>query len=241
MNERNLTMTHFCRTPLTGIRLAGCTLIALLGIASQSAVAADTATASATAFDTELRAIAQEWAAAKYQTEARTQREAAFAALIDHSARFSAAHPDRAEAVAWEGIVLSTYAGEVGALSAMKYAKAARQALERAEALDGSALSGGIYSSLGTLYFKVPGGLLGFGDDARARQYFEKALAVDAGNIDTNYFYAEFMLDQGNARAAVVALNRALATPADPARPVFENGRRAEIRTLLAKAERAAS
>lgn len=192
-------------------------------------------------FDSALASIEAEWAAAKYETADKQARDAAFQVLIEHAGNFARAYPDRAEAIAWEGIVLSTYAGEVSALSAMKYAKAARDALLRAERLDATALRGGIYSSLGTLYFKVPGGLLGFGDDDQAMAYFEKALAIDASNIDTNYFYAQFMLDQGDPATAVTALNRALAAPANPARPVFEAGRREEIRALLAEASRKVS
>jgi tetratricopeptide (TPR) repeat protein len=215
-------------------RIVPLALLAAMGLIASPGYSADNG------FDSGLASIEAEWAAAKYETSDKHARDAAFQALIEHAATFAQAYPDRAEAVAWEGIVLSTYAGEVSALSAMKYAKAARDALLRAERLDATALDGGIYASLGTLYFKVPGGLLGFGDDDQAKDYFEKALAADASNIDTNYFYAQFMLDQGDAATAVTALNRALATPADPNRPVFEAGRREEIRTLLAEATRKA-
>ena len=81
-------------------------------------------------FGEELAAVQNEWATANYET-ADKQRGEAFAALVTHAGQFRARYPERAEAVAWEGIVLSTYAGEVGAMSAMKYAKAARAALEQ--------------------------------------------------------------------------------------------------------------
>jgi tetratricopeptide (TPR) repeat protein len=180
-----------------------------------------------------LAGIQNEWAIAKYQTPDKAARGAAFSALLKHASEFSAQYPDRAEAFAWEGIVLSTYAGEVSAMSAMKYAKAARAALERAESLDASALAGGVYASLGALYSKVPGGLIGFGDDKRAAEYFHKALAVDGDNIDNNFFYGEFLLDQGDYAGARIVLEHALAAPAVAERPVFDAGRRAEIRDLL--------
>ena len=199
------------------------------------------APAFADGFDDGLAAIQNEWAVAKYQTTDKLARGDAFFKLLKHAGEFSAQYPDRAEALAWEGIVLSTYAGEVSALSAMKYAKAARAALERAEALDAAALAGGVYASLGALYSKVPGGIMGFGDDELAAEYFEKALAVDADNIDNNFFYGEFLLDQGdNARARTV-LEHALAAPPVADRPVFDAGRRAEIRALLDAARRKTS
>jgi tetratricopeptide (TPR) repeat protein len=188
-----------------------------------------------------LAAIQQEWAVANYQTTAGSARSDAFAALVEHATAFSEKYPTRVEAVAWEGIVLSTYAGEVSAFSAMKYAKAARAALERAEKLDATALAGGIYASLGALYSKVPGGLMGFGDDERAAQYFEKALTVDPDNIDNNYFFGEFLLDQGEYARARAVLEHALAAPTATDRPVFDAGRRQEIRALLSTAERKVS
>jgi len=181
--------------------------------------------------------IQNEWDTANYQT-ADKARDDAFSVLVEHAAAFRTQYPDRAEAVAWEGIVLSTYAGEVSALSAMKYAKAARAALERAESLDATALEGGIYASLGALYSKVPGGFMGFGDDDLAAEYFQKALAVNAANIDNNYFYGEFLLDQGKYAEAKRALEHALAAPAVAERPVFDTGRRNDIRKLLAVADR---
>jgi len=184
-----------------------------------------------------LAAIQNEWAAANYQSADET-RSAAFAALVEHAAAFRERYPSRAEALAWEGIVLSTYAGEVSAMSAMKYAKAARAALEKAEKADATALAGGIYASLGALYSKVPGGIIGFGDDELAAQYFTKALAVDANNLDNNFFYGEFLIDQGDYARARTVLEHALAAPTVADRPVFDAGRRAEIRELLAVAER---
>jgi tetratricopeptide (TPR) repeat protein len=196
------------------------------------------APAFADGFDDGLAAVQNEWAVAKYQTTEKAARSDAFLAVVKHAAELSAQHPDRAEALAWEGIVLSTYAGEVSAMSAMKYAKAARAALEKAEALDATALDGGVYASLGALYSKVPGGIIGFGDDKLAAQYFEKALAVDADNIDNNFFYGEFLLDQGDYARARTVLEHALAAPPVAARPVFDAGRRAEIRSLLDIAHR---
>ena len=207
--------------------------LAIIGIAASFAALPS----YADDFGEELAAVQNEWATANYET-ADKQRGEAFAALVTHAGQFRARYPERAEAVAWEGIVLSTYAGEVGAMSAMKYAKAARAALEQAEKLDPTALSGGIYASLGALYSKVPGGFMGFGDDTLAAQYFAKALAVDPDNIDNNFFYGEFLVDQGAYGRARTVLEHALAAPTVADRPVFDAGRRKEIRALLAVAER---
>jgi tetratricopeptide (TPR) repeat protein len=209
---------------------------AILGTAALFAAAP----AFADEFDDGLASIQQEWAVANYRATGDA-RDDAFAALVSRATAFSSQYPTRAEALAWEGIVLSTYAGEVSAMGAMKYAKAARAALERAEKLDATALEGGVFASLGALYSKVPGGIIGFGDDARAAEYFAKALAVNPDNIDNNFFYGEFLLDQGEYARARTVLEHALAAPAAADRPVFDAGRREEIRALLAVAQRKAS
>jgi Tfp pilus assembly protein PilF len=84
----------------------------------------------------------------------------------------------------------------------------------------------------------VPGGFIGFGDDALAARYFEKALAVDPDNINNNFFLGEFLLDQGDYARARAVLEHALAAPAVVDRPVLDAGRREEIRASPAVTER---
>jgi tetratricopeptide (TPR) repeat protein len=209
----------------------------LLSVLGLIAVAAPAATASGN-FAEELLSLQQEFDRASFGELGKGERKAAFAALVEHAADLSVRSPDRVEALAWNGIVLSAYAGEVSAISAMKYAKAARVALTEAEAMNPTALDGGIYASLGALYSKVPGGFVGFGDDQLATEYFAKALAVDSGNIDNNFFYAEFLLGQEQYTQALTVLQRALEAPASESRPLFDQGRRQAIRALIDSAER---
>jgi tetratricopeptide (TPR) repeat protein len=216
-----------------------------LGLAALTLTAASflagIAAADGQSFDDALLSIQHEFDQASFSGLTGSDRKDAFATLVEHAADFSARFPDRPEAVAWNGIVLSTYAGEVSAMSAMRYAKAARTALHEAESMAPESLDGGLYASLGALYSKVPGGMMGFGDDRLAAEYFVKALAVDPENIDSNFFYGEFLLEQEDYTSAIRVLERALAAPAVEARPLFDTGRRAEIRTLLASAEQHAS
>ena len=59
-----------------------------------------------------------------------------------------------------------------------------------------AALDGSAYTSLGTLYYKVPGFPIGFGDHKKARQLLEAALKVNPDGIDSNYFYGEYLFDE---------------------------------------------
>lgn len=207
------------------------TVIASISLAWAAGVSGTAAAGSA--FESELLSLQRDWAHANYEATGKKARRAAFEAVVDEAHALSERYPDEVAAVAWDGIVLSTYAGEVGAFGAMKVAKAALAQLQRAEAMDGDALDGGIYASLGALYSKVPGGFVGFGDDELAQTYFERALAVDPDGIDNNYFYGEFLIEHGDYRAALEVLNRALASAVNPDRPVFDAGRRAQIRELI--------
>lgn len=204
-----------------------------IAIAVASLAGAPYAGAASTDLNAELRAIQHEWATANFNTQGKKERRAAFEAVAEHAAAFAHDFPNAVEAIAWEGIVLSSYAGEVSAMSAMKYAKAALASLQRAESMAAEALAGGIYASLGALYSKVPGGFIGFGDDQIAEDYFVKALAVDAGNIDNNFFYGEYLAEHGRYEEALNLLQHALDSPTVIERPVFDAGRRSEIRTLI--------
>jgi tetratricopeptide (TPR) repeat protein len=194
-------------------------------------------TASADSFDDTLQDIQHRWAEANYRETGGAQKNA-FEALLQDARDFAAANPERAEARVWQGIVASTYAGVKGPFGAMSLAKEAREVLMKAEALDPKVLAGSVYTSLGTLYFKVPGGLIGFGDKDLARDYLEKALQENPDGIDPNYFYGEYLLEEKEYEAARSALLKAKNAPQRPDRPLADEGRQREIDTLLDKVNR---
>lgn len=210
------------------LALAG--VLALVGFATAPARAQD-------AFDADLKAVRDAWAQANYQTPA-DQRLAAFEKLVAQSAAFAARYPKRPEALIWDGIVLSTYAGVKGGLGALGPAKESRARFEAALALDENALDGSAHTSIGTLYHKVPGFPIAFGSDKKAREHMEKALKIAPNAIDPNYFYGEFLYDEGEYGKAMEHLQRALKAPPRPGREVADAGRRAEIEALMAKVKR---
>ncbi len=178
--------------------------------------------------------LQQEWAHIMYQLPADA-REEAMAALADRAGQEVAANPEDPELLIWRGIVLSTYAGEKGGLGALGLAKEARASLEQALKLDETALQGSAYTSLGSLYYKVPGWPIGFGSDKKAREYLERALALNPEGIDPNFFMGEFLYEQGEYQDAMRHLQTALRAPDRPGRPVADQGRRQEIRELVQK------
>ncbi|WP_343238485.1 hypothetical protein [Stenotrophomonas sp. 9(2022)] len=176
--------------------------------------------------------VRDRWAQINYQTP-KAQREAAFAALSKQAAQVRQAAPRDAGALIWEGIVLSSLAGEKGGMGALSLVKQARADFEAALKLDPQALDGAAYTSLGALYYQVPGWPLGFGDDDQARRMLKKGLDIDPNGIDANYFYGDFLRDQKEWAPAQAALQKAVTAPARPGREVADAGRRHEAEAKL--------
>ena len=175
------------------------------------------------------------WTVANYELQGKA-RKSAFAKLAEDAETVTRTFPQRADAWIWSGIITSTYAGVKGGIGALKLAKAARADLEKALAIDPQAMRGSAYTSLGTLYHKVPGWPLGFGDDKKAGELLRKALVLNPDGIDPNYFYGEYLLEKGDKEQARQYLLRARQAPPRPNRPLADQGRqRADVPRSAAK------
>jgi len=171
--------------------------------------------------------IQHEWAKANYSTPKAGQEEA-FKKLTEQGHQLSEKNGNAPEALIWEAIANAGYAKAKGGLGALKYAEKARDLLLAAEKTDPNALQGSIYTSLGSLYYKVPGWPIGFGDKKKAKAYLEKALQINPDGIDPNYFYADFLSERGEYEKAIRYYEKALAAPARPGREDADTGRKAE-------------
>ncbi len=178
--------------------------------------------------------LQRDWEVIRYQTPAG-EREKRFEALSAKAHQVSESFPGRSEPLVWEGIIVSSLAGEKGGLGALGLVKQAKAIYEQAIQIDDKALDGSAYNSLGVLYYKVPGWPLAFGDKDKARELLRKALAINPQGIDTNYFYGEYLVETKHAEEAVTYLERALQAPPRPGRQIADSGRRKEARTLLAR------
>jgi tetratricopeptide (TPR) repeat protein len=207
---------------------------ALAAILSTTLAAAPWTTAQAAPVDDAVAELQRDWEVIRYQTPA-AEREKRFESLATKAHQVTETHAGRSEPLVWEGIIVSSWAGEKGGLGALGLVKQAKAKYEQAIQIDAKALEGSAYNSLGVLYYKVPGWPLGFGDKAKAADLLQKALAINPTGIDPNFFYGEFLAENDRRDEALAYLEKALQAPARPGRQIADTGRREEIRTLIAK------
>lgn len=176
------------------------------------------------------------WAHVTYEVKGSSTQTKALDKLAKQAATVVARYPGKAEPLLWQGILTSEQANRANMFHKLALATKARDIIAKAYAIDPRAAQGGPAMSLGVLYYKVPGMPLAWGDDEKAGKLLKQALALDPDGLDANYFYGDFMLDQGNKAAARGYLQKALRAPHDASRPVWDAGRRREVRALLAQA-----
>lgn len=180
----------------------------------------------------DLASVQSGWAVATYQNTGE-RKVAALEGLMARSDAQVRQHPDSAELLIWNGIVKSSLAGAKGGLGALGLAKAAKKSLDQAISINGQALDGSAYTSLGTLYAKVPGWPVGFGDERKAETLLLKALQINPNGIDPNYFYADFLREQGDTAKARQYLLRARKAAPRSGRELADQGRQGEITAAL--------
>ncbi len=208
-------------------------------VAAAIVVAADAAWAgNDPALDAGLGHLEHRWAHIKYQVTDSDAQYQDYKALAAEAAALVRRYPTAAGPLIWNGIIVSSEAGVAGAFDALGLAGDARDMFVAAGKIDDRALHGAVPTSLGSLYYLVPGFPLGFGDDDKARRFLEQGVAIDPDGLDSNYFYGDFLARQGEYAKARGVLTRALAAPLHPDRPVWDAGRRREIRGLLARVDR---
>ena len=187
--------------------------------------------------ETTLENLQHDWSVCQYQTLA-AQKEGCFSGLSQRAHAASRASRDAsAPLLIWSAIIDSSWAGAKGGLGALSLVKQARSALEKANTIDPGALQGSAWTSLGALYYQVPGWPIGFGDKDKAREMLQKALAVNPDGIDPNYFYGDFLLKENQGAEAKRYLEKALSARPRPGREIADQGRRRDIAQDLARIE----
>jgi tetratricopeptide (TPR) repeat protein len=208
-------------------------MMAAMGLMAASAVADEV--------DDAILGLQHAWAQSNYKTS-DDQKEARFKMLVEQAEALSKQYPDRAEPKIWEAIIRAGYAGAMGGMSsvfnAMPQMEKGRDLLLAAKKIDAGALHGSVYTTLGSFYYMVPGGFIGFGDDDKALEYLNKAIAVAPDDMDANYFMGDYWLEDNEYKKAIPYLQKVIDLPAIANRPVYSEGRKAEAVAKLAKAKK---
>lgn len=200
---------------------------------------ADVQAAENPSLNAEILRLSLEWEHVKFEVDNRDEQEKQMAVIAQHAADIAQRYQGRPEAIIWVGIIISeqaSMASENGSpFKALGFAKRARDILEGVEKIDPVAVDAGAPTSLGVLYYRVPGFPIGFGDKSKARQYLQEAIKDAPNGLDANYFYGDFLYEQHEYPEAINVLEHALTLPAHPDRPIWDRSRRSVIKELLAK------
>ncbi|HAS6277621.1 TPA: hypothetical protein I7215_00715 [Vibrio vulnificus] len=184
---------------------------------------------------TPLQDVQSKWAVCQYQVEDEDQKIKCLENLIMHNTAMLQQMPDNPELTVWLAINKASLAGAQGGLGALSLANEAKALLEKVIATAPNTLDGSAYTSLGSLYHKVPGWPLGFGDDEKAEEMLKKALEINPKGIDPNYFYGDFLAEDGRSKEAKVYLTRAKQAEPRLNRLLADKGRQLEIDAALEK------
>ncbi len=202
------------------------TAVAILLLVSQTVLGAS--------LSESITQLERQWAQIYYLSP-EEQQEKEFTALLKTAEQLNQQYPEAAEPKIWQAVILSTRAAFQSPLDALSNLDKAKQLLEQSIQLDSHALKGSAYVTLGTLYFMAPGWPFSFGDTEKAQQLLTKALKINPNGIDSNYFYAKYLLSQDMEQEAQKYLEKALAAPIRPKQKFADLHLKHEVQSTLSE------
>ncbi len=188
-------------------------------------------------FEKDVLTVANDWARVKYLSRSDDERKGNMEWVGAKADELAQRYPDQPEALIWDGIVTSERASLTWGFTALNLAARARDVLLKAESMNPKAADAGAPTSLGVLYYRVPGFPLGWGDKDKARAYLEEAVKNAPKGRDAHYFYADFLYEQGEYKKAEQELKQGLSSPAHPERPIWDKYFPKVMQGLLAKVQ----
>ena len=203
------------------------TLVALLVLSSQC-VAGN--------LNTTLQDIETEWAIIYYNTP-QIRQEIAYNKLFTKANNLAKEYPQYAEPLIWEAIIKACNADNVNAMNALKNIHEAHDLLQSAIKINPTALSGSAYVTLGALYHLTPEWPIGFGDINTAKTLYKSAIKISPNGLESNHFYAEFLLSQEEIDEAEKYFNIALSAPSRPEQKFADDQLKVLTRAGLEKAK----
>ena len=188
--------------------------------------------ALASSLNEQLQQVESEWAKVYYQLP-KNQQKQAFEKLQQQSITLSKQFPRYAEPIILQAMITATLAGLKNPIAAIMSIHNVKKLLEQAIAINPNAADGAAFVALGSLYYKVPSWPIAFGDNKKAQQLLETALKINPNGIDSNYFYADFLINQNKQSAAIPYLKKALAIPSRNHQHLADSRLQAEAQQAL--------
>lgn len=187
----------------------------------------------AESLDDQIAGIQKQWAHAKYEIEGKDDKVAALHKVEEQAQILVVTYPNNPEPKIWLATALSTEAGIVRGLGVLGKLKEAKSLLEQAITQNPRALDGQAHVILGAMYFQVPGWPIAFGDNDKAKEHLDKAVALNPNGVDGNFFYGEFLRETGHHAEAKDYYEKAINAPARTGQDVADKGRKGEARKAL--------
>jgi tetratricopeptide (TPR) repeat protein len=183
--------------------------------------------------------LALDWEHIKFEVTDKDLQEKQMATLADRAGTIVPQYPGHPEPAIWQAILISeqaSMASENGSpFKALGFAKHAREILEPIAKQYPGVLDAGAPTTLGVLYYRVPGFPIAFGDKKKARELLEQAVKFAPNGLDANYFYGDFLFSQHEYPAAEQVFKHALGLPQHPDRPIWDKSRRLVMQEDLGK------
>jgi tetratricopeptide (TPR) repeat protein len=128
----------------------------------------------------------------------------------EYGDRATALQPDRVEGWYYAAVGMGNYSLGIGVLKALGQGIEGkfRERLSKAEAIDPSYFSGGIYAAWGRFYFKLPWPKY---DARKSEQMLRRALRTNPDNVRGRVFLAELYQKEGHPKEGRKLLEEAIA------------------------------
>ncbi len=200
------------------------TIVAFLLLASNSLFA--------NSLTPEINQIESQWAAV-YYSEKSSDQKTQYLSLIKSAKKLAKDNPGAMEPIIWQAILIATNAAYQSPFKALESITTAKELLEYSIKESPAALDGAAQVALGTLYYMTPGWPISFGSEKKAESLFKKALSINPNTIDSNYFYADYLLTQGDINTAQTYFQKAIASPTRPHQQYADTQLKKEALTAL--------
>ncbi len=184
----------------------------------------------------EIDKIESQWANIYYD-KSNSEQKKPYPELLNTTNKLSRQHPGTVELKIWQAIIIATNAAFESPFTALESIEQAKKILELAIIENPNALDGAALVTLGTLYYRAPGWPISFGDQQKAETLLKQALKINPDSIDSNYFYADYLLNKGENKKAIKYFKLALKTPSRLKQKYADDQLKKEAQTALNNTE----